>query len=221
MNEIPKMETSKFKAQQYKRTWRPLPVRKAHYNVSTKKKTSSNRGLYIATGVAACALMLTVVFSDSDIVKNAKNSISNVLNYEINVDDALGRLKFVSDSVAEVFSPQTALMVAPIENTIKVGDYDEVSGKVVFYGAAEEDVKAVADGIVTDVGEIGGLYFVSIDHGQGLQTRIENMESIVVENAQPVKQGDAIGVSKGKVDVSLLLNGEMTDIRNFVETSAK
>ena len=145
------------------------------------------------------------------------------MNHEFDIDEDIGKLKFVQsldDETESVFSAlPDASVVYPVEGEI-ITEYGENGAKGVRIVPVESEVVSIAKGTVTTVGTIDGMGYVKIVLDAG--------ETAVFYNIAPTAQVDDIvypGQSIGDVTGDFLYlemtsDGEYIDPIAYIEQRA-
>lgn len=177
-----------------------------------EEESSSLLGV-MGIALIACTLLLVVSLSGTTVIADTWREVRQVLRSDVPLDEAFGKLKFVSSGIAEVFGiSQTDLMV-PMDGAVLRSVYDPDSGLIELLAQPKCDVAAAADGIVKLASKDEGGFFLEIDHGDGRISRCGAMTALLVEEGQPVKRGDVVGAAgdDGGIFFGLLERGEPID----------
>ena len=216
---LPKLETDGFVTRQSERpTWKKKAQGLAR-SIGVKREkpqraASSDddidivyKRLLAKTGVcAAVAVTILIISSISTPASaNVTQAVDYVVNHEFDVDEDIGRLKFVEaldEETEAVFSalPET-LVVYPADGDV-VTAFGEGGSTGVRMSAQTADILNMAKGTVTAVGDIGGEGYVKVVLDSG--------ETVVYHNLTPSVKADDI-VMPGQVI------GEITEHYLYIE----
>ncbi|HZJ57678.1 MAG TPA: M23 family metallopeptidase [Clostridia bacterium] len=159
-------------------------------------------------------LVLVLKYMDTDFSKNVVGYIRDGITNHIDIDEALGKLKFVNnylpDNIA-VFGeqPVTAGGDAGMPDGLAPFFAIPAEGKVIerfssnnrginISGSKNDNVYAVAEGLVLDIGEDeeGGKY-VKLDHGNNVTTLYKGCSLIDLSTGERTTKGQSIGKMGG------------------------
>jgi len=210
MNTTPfTVEESGFPA----RARRTIPFRKSGGRKPAKKKTEKmSTQLLVKIGIcaAACALILGMKALNIPGTEPVLSGVKTALNEESDLDETLGKLKFVElPDTLDVFSSGDSKLAVPVNAP---DAYVEPAAQyVVWENAPDAVVKASADGEVRAVGVDSVLgNYVRLSHKDDLETIYYGLETINVEEGQPVRKYDTLGSlgKTGRLSMSVLLSGK-------------
>ena len=157
----------------------------------------------VCGGLLVCILMVKAV--DSGFTNSISASLQSALTYEVSLDDALGKLKFVEkplNDLAQVFAPnaQTKLL-QPVTGEI-TETFDAAGHPYIAFSAQPNcKVSAAADGKVENVGrhpELG--YFVQVRHSDGSMTGYYGLVDASSMKDKQVKAGETLGTLSAATD---------------------
>lgn len=179
----------------------------------------------LGTCVGICALMLALKAIDTPLTQGFVQGVKTTITAETNVDDMLGKLKFVevSEEASQVFDPDMTF-VAPVTGVQK-GKFGEGGRQGVELQAQPgTNVVACADGVVMAVGvddKMGN--YVRLQHAKKLETYCFGIAGVCVEEGQPLKMGDLLGrvQENGIINVEMHVNGRPRDPQTLFERAAK
>lgn len=224
MADLPKLETTKFENKAYHQTKakkidhdaqtqivKKAPVRRQPPRQPEEQGTSLLGVMGMA--VVACLLLLTLALSGTTVISDTMQSAREVLQSDYPVDEALGKLKFVSNGIMEVFGRGQSALILPVENTSVAEPFNTENGCIVLSAIYGGDVISCGAGTVTQVGQDAEGYFVELEQEDGYVVRYALLDTICVEQDQPLSQGDAIGTVgiSGQLKLSFVLNGVPVD----------
>lgn len=177
------------------------------------RTSSLIRKIFICTVIIV--LVLVLKYMDTDFSKLVVSYIRDAITNQMDMDEALGKLKFVSnylpDSVT-VFGEQLADEDGRADKTddiITPFFFIPAEGKVIerfgpgnrgikISGNKNNNVYAVADGIVVDVGDDGEEEkHIRIDHGDNILTLYKGCSQVVVKAGERTTKGQSIGAMGG------------------------
>lgn len=213
---------------------RGAKVRPAASRLGEKKKRpgiTAGERLLRDTAIA-CALLMCVMAVrnvNQPWSEKATDGVKQAMTMRIDLDETLGRLKFVRALI-----PETALvfmnlgggggdLATPVNGSI-VHSYDTAQPWTEYQCGGNEPVYSAADGTVETVGQGAvGDYIVSITHADGRQSVYAYLESVDVAPGDTVTQGQQIGLTAAEessrmyfevrgADGSSIDPGEMTSI---------
>lgn len=179
-----------------------MPVKKTR-GVSGLRKNASglmqHRGLVIKTCVCVlvCLTCLLIKVIDTPATKDASQAIQDMVSYDLDLEDSLGKLHFVQNifpGLTAVFSNSAGTMRYPVQgNVIQNFQEDGLNG-VRIHAEANNEVTAAADGILLKravSSEFGN--YLRIKHPNGVETVYYGLaESPLLEGAS-IARGDVIG----------------------------
>lgn len=170
---------------------RNRPVPRAQPVKQTKKKSGVSSMLTICAVMLCCMLVLSIAFFDEPYVQTVTGSYNKeekTLGEEI-----LGRLVYLCEEFVSVFSDDVSLAM-PVNGQV-TATVSDTGGYTEFSASAGSEVYAVADGRVTNVYSDDTGVIVEVSHEDGSASRYCAMSDTVVEQYQPVKCGDVLGVT--------------------------
>ncbi len=182
-----------------RKTVRAQPARAYSEHEEDRKTTA----LLIKLGVCAavCILALGLRLINTPETAQIAQDVKQVITTEIDVDETIGKLKFVDgsavqDDTAMVFG--AANVTLPVQGEVRQQFGEEGLDGVVFACAQGASGIACADGVVEALGtdETRGQY-VRVRHAAGLETFLYGLSDVAVEKGQPLKTGDILGKSAG------------------------
>jgi len=149
----------------------------------------------------ACAVLLGVLalgnLNQPWAVK-AADSIQQALTMTVNLDESLGQLSFVRKLV-----PESALVFFDLHGGSELARptkgelnhaYSEVQPWLIFEPSEDSTVCAVENGTVSAVSPLSdGRYGLLIDHGEGLESVLANLDSVHLQPGDEVVRGAAVG----------------------------
>lgn len=177
-------------------------------NEEIDKTASLLRKIFVSAIIIVLVLILKSIDTDftNSVVGYVRDSITN----DINIDDTLGKLKFVNsflpDAIA-VFGQQSGqtdelteagqeirpFFGIPAEGKV-VKKFSKDSPGIDIMGTKNDEVYAVAEGMVVATGDDskGGKY-IKINHENNTTTMYEGCSAITVNLGDEVSRGDKIG----------------------------
>lgn len=225
---LPKLETEEFVTRQAE----PVTFKKKASRVIRGIRIKHNekrvahdddidiayKRLLVKTGIcAAIAVAILVVSSVSTPASaDVTKAVNYVVNHEFDVDEDIGRLKFVQalDETESVFSVLAEdSIVYPADGNVVMA-FGEGGSIGVRMSAVSPDIMNIAKGTVVTVGEIDGEGYVKV--------LLDSGESIVYYNLIPCVQVDDIvmpGQVVGEVSQAVLYM-EMQDGETYIDPIA-
>lgn len=207
------------------------PLRRPNEKARTKTRAEeedNRKTVRLLAKLGACAgilvLLLLVKAIDTPLTNMFTQNVKTALTTQTDVDEVLGKLKFVdSGQSASVFGTEIAF-VLPVNGAIR-GNFNENGRKgIELLANPSSDVVACADGIVVAVGLDESMgNFVRIQHAQQLETYCYGIAGICVEEGQPLKKGDVLGrvQENGIINMELYVGGKPQDPRALIERASK
>ena len=179
-----------YKKQRFKIHKFRIPIKKSK---SISKKT--------AVTTAACAVvvfaLLSVFAIDSDFTNSISKEIKTALSFDINIDETLGKLKFVQGNdtnVKDVIAPSVKPFLKMPTTAQMIAGFDDTKEGMIFETDKISDVFAPGNGVIESV-EIDNGFTVTIDHQNGIKSAIKFNGAIgVLKEGQKVKYGDSLGI---------------------------
>ncbi len=201
--ELPKLEIDGFVTRQSEKpaTWKNKAADLVHSIKPSKKASNDNvdiayKRLLYKTGVCAAVAVAILVISSLSTPASAEvnRAVDYVVNHEFDVDEDIGRLKFVEalDETQSVFSAMPdGAMVYPADGEV-VTAYGEGGSTGVRMSAQTPDIMNIAKGTVTAVGDISGEGYVKVVLDSGETITYHNLTACVKED-DIVMPGQVIG----------------------------
>lgn len=167
---------------------------------------------------AICAVAVLAVYGmkmiDTPITNSITTSVKQAISYEMNIDNTLGKLQFVNETVKGTQIIESApQMVYPIEGTIKTKFTDTNSTGITFTCVKGATVCAAAEGTVAVVGEDSTLgKYVQIKHTDSIYSVCYGLTDITVKKGDKVTAKQKLGVSKAtEMLFEVKINGRPVD----------
>jgi murein DD-endopeptidase MepM/ murein hydrolase activator NlpD len=181
------------------------------------------RRLLIKTGV--CAVIAVVILGVASIgtqdAKSLTQAIDNTLNHQFNMDEDIGRLKFVDN-----LSDQTESVFSPLPDSAAVYPADKYSIVTVFGQAGSQGVRIrpegteilnIAKGTVEYIGKINDSEYVQVKFDTG-ETALYYGIAPSVKVDDIVKAGQAIGdVTNDYLYLEVKKDGACIDPMAYIE----
>lgn len=152
--------------------------------------------------VSAIIIILVIVLKsiDTDFTQNIVGYVRDGITNDIDIDETLGKLKFVSNYLPDakaVFGQQSddiqPFFTVPAEGKV-VKPFEQDNLGIDISGTKNDNVYAVADGLVMAAGEDGrGGKFLKINHGNDIITLYEGCFQILANIGDKVTKGERIG----------------------------
>ncbi len=152
--------------------------------------------LLIKTGT--CAVIAIIILAISTINSPGADSVTKAIktavNHEFDIEEDIGRLKFVNnldEELKNVFSPTPEAAVVYPSGGEVITCYGEGGSMGVRIAPAETQIVSIAKGTVTSVGEIEGSGYVKVELDAGQTATFYNITPVVrvddiVLPAQPI-----------------------------------
>ena len=175
-----------------------LSVKKAP---APQDEDAGYRRLLIKTGVCAAIAIIILAISSihSPVTNDITQALGETVNHEFDIDEDIGRLKFVqtlNEETQSVFStlPETAVVYPAAGQVIQ--SFGEGGSKGVRIVPISEQIVCIAKGTVTSVGKTDESGYVKIQLDSGELVMLYNLTPIVqvkdiVMPGQPL--GDVVG----------------------------
>ena len=168
--------------------------------------------LLVKTGI--CAGIAIVILIISSINTPTANNISEVIeqtvNHEFDIDEDIGRLKFVQsldEGLESVFSPTSYTgAVYPADGDV-VTAFGDSGAKGVRIAPVETEISSIAKGTVTAVGKIDSMGYVEVALDTG-ETAVYYNVSPLVQVDDIIYAGQALGNLEGDYLYLELKDGE-------------
>ncbi len=172
-------------------------------------KVSGQLLVKIGICAVACALILSMKAFEIPGTAQMVSGVRTAINEEADLDEMLGKLEFVElpDTLA-VFTTDGKLAVPVNAPNVSV---EPVQKYAIWQNAPGAEVVASAAGEVRAIGEDAILgQYVRLMHPGDLETIYYGLETINVEEGQPIKKRDTLGTlgDDGMLHLSVLLSGE-------------
>lgn len=176
--------------------------------VEEMNKTSSLfRKIFVSAIIIIIVLILKGI--NTDFTQNAVKYARDAVTKDIDIDETLGKLKFVSDYIPDaisVFGKQGSgvdnetkadkgivpFFSVPAEGKV-IANFSDTSHGIDISGTKNQGVYAVADGIIIAAGEDSeGSKYIKINHGDDITSIYEGCSQTAVNIGDDVKKGDKI-----------------------------
>ncbi len=186
------------------------PHRRKQSKKSERKAHVSGQ-LLVKIGICAvaCALILSMKALEIPGTEQMVSGVRTAINEESNLDEMLGKLEFVElPDTLEVFSADGKLAVPVNAPNVSV---EPIEKYAIWQNAPGAEVVASAAGEVRAIGEDSILgQYVRLMHPGDLETIYYGLNTINVEEGQPIKKRDTLGTlgDDGMLHLSVLLAGE-------------
>lgn len=157
--------------------------------------------LLVKTGVcAAVAIAILVISSvNTPVANEITQAVNQTVNHEFDIDEEIGRLKFVKnlgEEAASVFSPAPgAAAVYPADGDV-VTRFGEGGSVGVRMTAQSDRILCIAKGTVNAVGQIGDAGYVTVVLDSGETVAFHNVAPAVQIN-DIVLPGQTVGTLSG------------------------
>ncbi len=187
--ELPKLEIDGFVTRQYEKpTWKKKAADIVH-GIRPAKKASNDdvdiayKRLLAKTGVCAAVAVTILVISSlsTPAAAEVNRAVDYVVNHEFDVDEDIGRLKFVEalDETESVFSAMPdGTIVYPADGEVETA-FGEGGSNGVMMSAQTPDIMNIAKGTVTEVGELDGEGYVAVVLDSGETITYQNLAACV------------------------------------------
>jgi len=167
----------------------------------------------------ACAVLLGVLalgnLNQPWAVK-AANSIQQALTMTIDLDESIGQLTFVRKIM-----PESALVFFDLSGAHELamptkGEvthiYSEAQPWLMLEPDEDNCVYAPMDGVVSAVSPLSdGSYGLLIDHGEGLESVLANLDEVTLQSGDEVIRGASVGSCTQALYYELRQGGEPID----------
>lgn len=228
--DLPKLETEGFVTRESTRlSWKQkVSGIASDIGFNEKRKRSVNedeeidlgyKRLLAKTGVCAAVAITILIISSVSTPASAdvSQAVNYVVNHEFDIDEDIGRLKFVEvldEETESVFSAlPDAMAVYPADGSV-VTAFGEGGATGVRLSAQSSEILSIAKGTVVDTGKIGEDGYVEVELDSG--------ETVVYYNLTPCVQEDDIvlpGQAIGEISDDYLYV-EMKDGNTYVDPIA-
>ncbi len=180
----------------------PNGARKRDYDEAESERKSTALMIKLGVCAAVCVMALGLRLINTPATTQLAQDVRQVITTEIDVDETIGKLKFVDgkaapeDGTAMVFGALNVTL--PVQGEVREQFGENGSNGVLFACSQGASGIACADGVVEALGvdEIRGQY-VRLRHAAGLETFLYGLSEVSVEQGQPLKSGDILGKSAG------------------------
>lgn len=167
----------------------------------------------------ACAVLLGILalgnLNQPWAVK-AADSIQQALTMTIDLDESLGQLTFVRKLM-----PESALVFFDLQGGSELArpvkgnpthSYSETQPWLMFEAEENTSVCAAEAGTVAAVSPLSdGSYGLLIDHGNGLESVLANLNEVLLQPGEQVIRGAAVGTCADSLYFELRQNGKPID----------
>jgi len=180
------------------------------------------RKLLIKTGICAgvAVVILAISVINTPTANDITDKIESVVNHEFDIDEDIGRLKFVKtleDSVSVFNTDGQLSVVQPYDGEV-VTCFGEGGSSGIRIAPDSKAVYSIAKGTVTAVGLIGEDGYLKILLDSGEEAAFHNM-SPEVQVDDIVKPGQRIGSVTGDfLYVEMKAGGEYIDPVEFIQS---
>ena len=167
----------------------------------------------------ACAVLLGILalgnLNQPWAVK-AANSIQQALTMTIDLDESIGQLTFVRKLM-----PESALVFFDLSGAHELAmpakgevthAYSDAQPWLMLASGEDGSVYAPKDGVVSAVSPLSdGSYGLLIDHGEGLESVLANLDNVHLKSGDTVIRGASIGSCTDSLYYELRQGGEPID----------
>lgn len=182
---------------------------KSHKHKKMQYKIPTNLVAKVGVCVLACAFMLALKGLDNPIAEQVVAGVKVAVNDETDFTEMFGKLQFVElPETLEVFSNSDKLAL-PVSAPSQPVDSEQEY--VLWEGIPDTTVLAAAAGKIRAVSEDDVLgKYVRIQHDNNLETIYYGLAEISVEQGQPIKKFDTLGITgeEGTLCVYVMLDGK-------------
>jgi hypothetical protein len=214
---LPKLEIDGFVTRTYaKPTWKKQAVDFVRGIKREKKATNDDvdiayKRLLAKTGVCAAVAVTILIISSLSTPASAEvnRAVDYVVNHEFDVDEDIGRLKFVEalDDTESVFSAMPdGTIVYPADGEV-VTAFGEGGGVGVHMSAQTPDIMNIAKGTVIEVGDLDGEGYVKVVLDSGETVTYQNLTTLVKAD-DIVMPGQVIGQTENGYLYIEMKNGD-------------
>ena len=161
---------------------------------------------------AACALVLLLKWAGSPATAGALQTVKEAVNEESELDEMLGKLKFVAlPGILEVFS-RSGKLDLPIRASESRSLQDNTT--LALISEQQQNVNACLAGTIKETGtdkELGN--YVRISSADDRDLFLYGLSTVTVEAGQPMMENDHIGSIEagGTLFIRILVNGKPED----------
>ena len=202
------------------------PVRRSHMpNTDNDEVDVGFKRLMIKTGVCAAIAVIILALSsiDTPVTNSITDTIGETVNHEFDIEEDIGRLKFVqniTDDVQGVFSTsEVTSAVYPAEGEV-VTAFGESGSQGVRFAPVGTEIVNIAKGTVTEVGDIDGMGYVKVELDTGETVVYHNISSLV-QCDDIVMPGQPVGHTQDDyLYIELTSDGEYIDPMAFIKQRA-
>jgi murein DD-endopeptidase MepM/ murein hydrolase activator NlpD len=149
------------------------------------------------------ALALTVKLVDTPFTNDVAGGIHDALTFEMSIDDAIGKLKFVENeaaNLAKVFAPAEEFSLdRPVAGKI-VEDFEALGHPYIAITAEDKEfVFVCANGTVKETGTHAELgKYVVVQHADGKATTYYGLGQVTATKGREMRRGDSLGTMAGE-----------------------
>ena len=184
----------------------PLHTKARAWQRSKRKFQMDPSAKRLLQKCAVCAVLLALVGAiklvDTPFTREVAGGIQSALTFEVSIDDAIGKLKFVENeaaNLAKVFAPANDFMLdKPVQGDI-VEDFEALGHPYIAITAEDgEFVFVCADGVVKDSGtdsEMGK--YVVLSHADDKTTTYYGLDQVTATKGREMHAGDSLGTMAG------------------------
>ena len=167
----------------------------------------------------ACAVLLGVLALgnlNQPWAKKAADGIQQALTMTIDLDESIGQLSFVRkimpESALVFFDISGAHELAmPAKGEVTHG-YSEAQPWLMLKTGTDAAAYAPQNGVVSAVSPLSdGSYGLLIDHGEGLESVLANLDAVALQTGDEVIRGASVGSCSGELYYELRQSGEPID----------
>lgn len=192
-------------------------IKNVFNSISLSPKTDKQRFTKHVIQIGICVLVLTAVISlkaiDKPFAEKTLSGLSKVINAEVDIDEDLGRLKFVSDDYLSVFNENLSLPVDALSYQL----LDDDDKSMMILGKKNEPVFATFSGEIQKSEGTENNDLVIIMHESGIKSVYSGVIPTVFES-DSVSAGQAVGYLLGDyLTVNIIFNGEYLNPDDFIK----
>jgi|GEM_PF-3088292 len=180
-----------------------------------KPKTDKQKTVRLCIQIGVCALLLISVISlkaiDSPFTNNTLDGINRIVSSDVDIDEDLGRLKFVSEDMVSVFNEDLSLPIEALAYEL-VDD----NRSLVIQGTKNEPVFATFGGKAAIVDTPNEGNSLIIEHESGIKSVYSGVIPTVFDD-DTVSTGQAVGyLSDDYLRVNIMYQGDYLKPEEFI-----
>lgn len=176
----------------------------------------------VITKTAICAALLLIIggvaIVDQPVVNQVKSGIKTALTFNLDIDQSLGKLKFVDKNSTDVMDVMNTsvkpVLSQPVSDKVSVTkNFLETNTGITYQATSICDITTPGDGVIENIVK-EKEFQITIDHGNNIKSVLKYKGAMaVLTEGKQVKKGDYLGLFDvgNQLEFCVLDNGKNVD----------